>query len=77
MTDCSFPSRAEGAAAAAELQALTQIPSLLALQKEQLKQLALREPAPIRLNGPVNQIDARNAIALVLDMVDDEDFEAF
>lgn len=77
-TSCVFRNSGQAAAAAAELQALTQTPSLLQLQTRQLikqREERVREPAETRANAaPLNQLNLTEVISFVLDMVEDDEF---
>ena len=76
--DCTFRNAEEAAAAVAELRSLTQVPSLVGLQRAQLvKQMELRPPQEPMMAPAVNQMDLHAAIAFVLDVMDDDDFQDF
>ena len=75
---CTFRNVGEAAAAVAELRSLTQVPSLVGLQRAQLvKQMELRPPQEPMMAPAVNQMDLHAAIAFVLDVMDDDDFQDF
>lgn len=71
VVDCSFRNVADATAAAAELQALTQVPSLLDLQMVSLLKQQAAEPAERRPVLPVHQVDLAAIIGFVLDEIED------
>ena len=74
-TVCVFRNSAEAAAAVAELRSLTDVPSLVKLQTAHLlKHQQERQPNRIGGAPAFNQLNLPDAISMVLDLVEEDEF---